>query len=603
MSHHHENVHQHHASTTHHEKANIVKIAEEGSLPSTERINTELNATSHFLAKQELKTGSHKHQQALHDTRELIEATQETLQSRNQGDKIQRLMRDMRKMSLRTGGTGQGDKISKEVAEFLNDLREFVMSLVKSPRFRSILINTLHLLRELVSYHRPKGVSDRLQTGFVDPKYSTTATAKETLNEVKSIVRQTKWQDLPAEHRSQLSLHFRELLSEISAQPKSIRAFKHFIRLISLLRVELYERGTSQKANRDVQKVEAQAKEIVEGFTGGRSLETLMDQLKICIKIIRNDHAMLETLYDFRIHVERGLDDPNIAGSQAYIHETESIFRRFRDLISDYYEVQVFYDVIDEAEILLDALKNDQMVDLLRHRVKRVIKDFTYTDSAGKAHLDMELVGHLRTLVIPYLIERVREIPIPRVQIQNNPDFEYIIIDDLFLTISEILPDQVHVRLYNDLNLDVVHMSSDKASSQLRIKIKGIHIVVKDFHFAFKRIKTITISDDGRADLFITRGGLDINAIFDVKTDKDGHVYVASRGVTVWVDKLKIGIREAKHKAMLKIGTTLFSGLIERQIERSLTEKLTELSHDLADRINSQVLTKFRVNMANLRRR
>eukprot|EP01120_Amphizonella_sp_Union-15-10_P011239 TRINITY_DN4715_c0_g1_i6.p1 TRINITY_DN4715_c0_g1~~TRINITY_DN4715_c0_g1_i6.p1 ORF type:complete len:313 (+),score=59.35 TRINITY_DN4715_c0_g1_i6:164-1102(+) len=312
---------------------------------------------------------------------------------------------------------------------------------------------------------------------------------------------------------------------------------------------------------------------------------------------------MMEVLYDFRVHLEKGLDDQHLAGSESYTHETERIFKRFRDLIADYKEVQVFYDIIDEAELLLDNIIHDQMVDLLRHRVKRVIKDFTYTDSKGKSHLDLELVGHLRTLVIPYLIERVREIPIPRVQIENNPDFEYIIIDDLFLTISEIVPDQVKIRLYNDLHLDVMHMTSDKAATQLRIKIKGIRIVVKDFHFAFKRLKTITISDDGRADLFITRGGIDIDATFDVRNDKDGHVSVASRGVTVWVDKLKIGIREARHKAMLKIGTALFSGIIERQIERAVTEKLTEMSHDLAEKINSQVLQRFRVNMSSLRKK
>eukprot|EP01120_Amphizonella_sp_Union-15-10_P007090 TRINITY_DN2362_c0_g1_i1.p1 TRINITY_DN2362_c0_g1~~TRINITY_DN2362_c0_g1_i1.p1 ORF type:complete len:598 (-),score=104.63 TRINITY_DN2362_c0_g1_i1:20-1813(-) len=580
--------------STHHEKSNLVQMVQDGQIPSNENLNTELEATKQFLDKQGTHVESTKQQEVLQETKLLVEAAQDALLTKNDNDQVQRLVRDLKAMQLSPTATTVSQDTSKELIEFSIALREFVISLVKSPSFRNELLNTLTLVSDVVGYQKPQGVGEQIKKDFIEQEKPIKESVKESVTQIKESFQGKKWEDLPLEHRIRIREKFKAILKEISANQQSTKAFKRFLRLIPLLKSEMYTKYETTIQNKQLASASQGAKNLVEGFTQGRSLDIFLAKLKVVINLVQSDKELEHYLYELRVHVERGIDDVTYAGSEDFINQTDTLLKNGNYLVNKYQHSRAFQDLVEEAQILLESIKNDQTIDLLRQRVKRVVKSLTYTDSLGKTHLDMEAVSLIRSLVVPFFTERIKEIPIPRVEI-THPDFEYIIIDDLFLKISKIVPDSIKIRVYNDLNLDLKNIKTDSARSNLQIKIKGIEVAVKDFYFSFKRQKILSISDEGRADLFITRGGVDLVAIFDIRTGSGLETLLTTRAISVTVHKLKIDIRDAKHKALLNIVSSLFSGAIERQIQKSMEQKLMELSKDLADMINHQVIPQVKL--------
>jgi len=90
-------------------------------------------------------------------------------------------------------------------------------------------------------------------------------------------------------------------------------------------------------------------------------------------------------------------------------------------------------------------IKNDATLNLLKNRGQAFLSNFVYKDPrTNTPKIDFDLIDKMRATFIPLLIDRVREIPIPRIEVSNK-DFDYLIIDDLHLLLGNILPDQITI--------------------------------------------------------------------------------------------------------------------------------------------------------------
>jgi len=236
-------------------------------------------------------------------------------------------------------------------------------------------------------------------------------------------------------------------------------------------------------------------------------------------------------------------------------------------------------------------MKSDSHLNELKNRAAKFLDNFTYEDSQGRTRLDTDLLGSMKSNIIPFIVDRIKEIPIPRVEVHNK-DFEYLILDDMFLTIDDILPNQIRIHSENNTDFSLKSLDASHSHTHIKFLIEGIKPKVKDFYFSFKKKGMIKVTDEGRASVKIIGQGLDIYMTFDVKMSGEHRAILGGHKVKVNVHKIDIDILDANHKTMLNMATTLFKGRIETQIEESLAKKLDSLGYDWAVLINDRVLAK-----------
>eukprot|EP01120_Amphizonella_sp_Union-15-10_P005232 TRINITY_DN15973_c0_g1_i1.p1 TRINITY_DN15973_c0_g1~~TRINITY_DN15973_c0_g1_i1.p1 ORF type:complete len:219 (-),score=35.93 TRINITY_DN15973_c0_g1_i1:56-712(-) len=205
------------------------------------------------------------------------------------------------------------------------------------------------------------------------------------------------------------------------------------------------------------------------------------------------------------------------------------------------------------------------------------------------------MVSHIRSLILPFLIQRIKEVPVPKIQVDDK-DYEFLIIEDLFVSIASIIPDHVKIHTHNDIDINVRDLKAQTANTHIDVVIEGVKPAIKDFYFAFKRKGVVQLQDEGRADLFVTGAGMSIKMEFNVELDQDQHILLASKNVYIKVDDLKIDIKDANHKILLNMLTSMFSGRIERQMEKALEQRLKELGNEIATAINEQILNKIPIS-------
>jgi len=121
------------------------------------------------------------------------------------------------------------------------------------------------------------------------------------------------------------------------------------------------------------------------------------------------------------------------------------LLQRGRQTTWRYRYEPAFIGLFDEARLLSEEIKNDAALILLKERATQFVSNFVYKDPrTNTPKIDFDLVERMRATLVPFIIERIREIPMPRIELQNK-DFEYLILDDLHLVLGNILPDQVTI--------------------------------------------------------------------------------------------------------------------------------------------------------------
>jgi len=436
------------------------------------------------------------------------------------------------------------------------------------------------LMRE-VWFVQP-GTTGKMREAFVEghePRKAATNIGSDMTENFKNL----RLEDLPEKDRNEMRLHFKQLLYEINQHPDAGDAIPKLFSVGSMLTEEIL---STKRQNPELVQVQQEAKEVIEGIVG-QSLNLLIEKLRIAVRVISKDEGLKMYLRDLRMYFERGLDYPDLIDDEEYLDEGYEYMRRGREYAYKYNEEPALNDALDEAIKLMQTIKNDKNLTELQYRANKFLENFT-TRSKGKTEVNTDLIAAMRTHIIPLILSRIKNVPLPGFNVHNE-DFEYLKVDDLCVTVSDILPDNVFIHTANDIQLAVQDFESNAAVSHswLKIRVEGIRLSIPDFHFAFKRKKFISISDEGRASLRIGGNGLSIFLKYKFRTDLNN--LLGDADVSVNIDRLQISVTEAKHSMLLKMGTGLMKNKIKRNIETAIEEQAKAMSKDLAETLNATI--------------
>jgi len=531
-------------------------------------------------------------EKTLRDARKLLEATNDTLVEKNKNDDIQHFVAHVKRLAGDKEMKGQfiSDEAWDETREFLVSLKSLLMSLYKSSNFRNVLWMMFRLMKEI--WVDQTGTRSKLREAFVEghePKQTATTIS----SDIQSTMKNMTLDDLPEKERNEIKLHFKQLLYEINSHPESADAIPKFFNIWAILTDEIL---STTERNPEISSVQDEAKDVIEGIVG-QSIDQLIKKLRVSARVVNHDEGLKDYFRDCRRYFERGLDYPDLVDDEEYLDEGNEIIRRGREYAQKYNEEPSFNDALDEAIKLMQSIKNDKNLNELQFRANKFLDNFTTRNAKGKVEVNTDLISAMRAHIIPLLLTRIKNIPVPGFNIHDD-QFEYLKVDDLCVTVSDILPDNIFIHTANDIQLAVQDFESAPAiaNSWLKIRIEGIRLTVPDFHFAFKRRKLLTIRDEGRASLKIAGNGLSL--LLKYKFNQNTKNILGDSEVTVNIDRFQITVNKAKHRALLKIGMGILKSKIKKNIETYMADQVRIMSKEIGETL-SETIKNLPKNLPN----
>jgi hypothetical protein len=366
-----------------------------------------------------------------------------------------------------------------------------------------------------------------------------------------------------------------------------------FINMWDALSSNMFSKLERVRINSDVNRVGATAKAVVEEFTGQKPLDDFVVCCRYWIDKCANDPELERFSEDVREYFRSVIDKPELIDSDDFYDQGNQLLERGQTIMEKYRHDDMFIAIFERARMLIEQVKNDDALCLLKNRSSAFFSNFVYKDAGNNPRLDMELLDKIRANMVPFLASRIQEIPLRRVEIKDV-DYEYLIFDDLRLTITEkLLPEQIKFHFENFTDISI--RSEDPSTSVTRVSFSVANLMPKfeNFYFSMKRKSTPTIEDEGRMSAKVKGDGLNIRGRFILKRDPKSGAILSDHKIVVRIGRLQIDILKAKHDTLLNMATFFFGGYIKRKAEEIIEETLTQTFLGYGDVLNAQVFSKL----------
>jgi len=152
------------------------------------------------------------------------------------------------------------------------------------------------------------------------------------------------------------------------------------------------------------------------------------------------------------------------------------------------------------------------------------------------------------------------------------------------LNLADLLPDQLHLTVKNDMDINVANASAEEVRGKLILTAANIKPSLTNVKFWFKRNGLVSIEDSGKADVHLTGEG----ATITIRLDMDMNEMKASKkifrvtDVFCVIDNLKIMVVEAeKHETLL----SWLAPIISSRVKSVLEERIVISLRDSIERI------------------
>jgi hypothetical protein len=243
---------------------------------------------------------------------------------------------------------------------------------------------------------------------------------------------------------------------------------------------------------------------------------------------------------------------------------------------------------------LLDNIKNDEFVKILRHQAGILTADISYVDIEGKTQVDTDLLSKLQSVLLPILAESLKYIPVPRITSKDN-DREFWL-DNITLCGYDILPENIRFHLESDSELSLKDIETKNVNTRLVITLDKLRTELKDMDFYYKKMTFPELVDQGKVTFRLAGDGASLKFVFNVIQDEmkttrltEGYVSFHIHNMDIEFDKSTI-----THDVLLPFMSNLYKPQIMHQIETSVEENLTGLVQDIGQRLTNSLASVTR---------
>jgi len=376
-----------------------------------------------------------------------------------------------------------------------------------------------------------------------------------------------------------LTDRFKDLLKRISKNESFKRAFLSILSLIDELRKPAAPLEMTPQQREYVEKVHqllSYAREITSEFTGKEKLDAFLEHLQILMTVVMEDPLVSEWVSDLYYFVIATLENPeNLEDpfNQILFTNWTNRAKNFATFLKLFQKKYFGQTVVEEAMDLLHTMSNHPTIKKLAQDTQKLVR------TLPTLRFDAETLKALRSVIVPFISENVGNIALGT--IEGFVDPYSFVLENLQLSLKEILPEHIHIKFDCDVDVDLNPESTAALPPlcYLRADMYGMNAVLNDTKFRFRKSSFPVLEDHGVADISIK--GITLTFKWIARESSFSLSRVKCR-----IYSIDVHIKQAHHSWLLPILTHLYSGSVRVRMEKAVSAILTTQAQAFTNKLN-----------------
>jgi len=569
---------------------------------SKESIDFVLNKASDLVKTQMSKAGLDANSsKLLNDINTLIGSVKQLATEKDIGESLKKISIETAKAATevevdpKSVAKGAVDIASLRALTFAQTWRTLFELLMTSREFRTLVVDFTDVARRVFSRH-VEGLGTMAKQEYIAGKTGTEI-ALDVGGEAKSKMQSPATGELEVkisdEESERLQTDAAKLMLILGRNPNFRNGARGIFDLLDMAREQANADPNAPvaEAKPHSKKAQKETQALIAKFSGKEKLDEFMENLRSLIRKVERDdetRAYLSNLREFILE-----DSIKENADERYLKErTKQLIDTGRYLVDKYRYGDEVNDFLDSLGELKDNIKNDSLVRVMKHHAGIVATDLQLTDpSSGEIKFDTELIGKIRTVILPVLADALKYIPIPK--IQSSDENRSYWVDNIVLCGYDVVPDRVKVYLESESELSVRDIEVKKSYTRLVITLHEIRTELKDLDFYYNKKTFPQMEDSGRLSLRLGGDGATLTMYFNVEQNTpgaaprltDGKANFDIHNIDITYDK-----RTLTHDVLVPMLTALFKLNIQRAIEEEVEKNLQKLIDSVGSRLTEALI-------------
>ncbi|KAJ3149302.1 hypothetical protein HDU86_007025 [Geranomyces michiganensis] len=434
--------------------------------------------------------------------------------------------------------------------------------------------------------------------------------AASQLRDPNSQVRQTgervarKLANLPEEKQREITGRIKNVVRTIQSKPEFQNGIDDIIALLAPLAsatkeatVTAVEKAAEAptdpnqlQASKDSRLALSNAKQLIENFANGHSLDPLIKELRSFAADTKDDNDLRAFYKDLSAYINRAIREPGFAENQAFERDASGLVERGRQQMENY--SRQTSNISYELKSFAQSLAANKTTQRLQSDMSVLINDL-FLDERGNPTFKPDLVRDLAKLV-PHIASKLAYLPLPRIEVDDG---QYHMIFDNIVLHSTILPK--FVRIQTDTTVDATQTNPDnQVNSHVILEFSNVEASGRDIAWLFNKHKGFWKAGDvGLADLDMAGKGLSVRVKLQPGTEAGRAAGETSDSesnpgrflnvvdVNTTVHNLDIRLHDSHHDILYKLLKPAINKIAKKQVESAVDNSIRDIVQQLDARL------------------
>ncbi|THV50872.1 hypothetical protein BGAL_0132g00030 [Botrytis galanthina] len=408
---------------------------------------------------------------------------------------------------------------------------------------------------------------------------------KERGRETRDRTKNYLQQKLPEERRDNIIHRLKKMVVEIQGHPDYMQSIDTLLDLAEQYGGHAHSLGQSgsgavKGAHTDsaLKTAENDLKTLLERFANYTSSDDLMDSINAIYRDADSDPELKKWFQQMNAFVRKCLKEQGYILEDSSTQHWNELYDRGNFLLRDRYRPHT-NRIIDEIKFFGNEFDNDEQNKRFAETCQKFFNALGH-DSSGNIKFKRHLLLDLANVIIPAALERIRYTPIPRIEYRDGQKME-IVIENLVVESDNLMPNLLDIQHESSFRFGRKGFHNSQKGSFF-IAVQGIQMDLRDISYYIKRSGGPFNHDEGILDIFLGGSGLS----FDIKLtainsgEKNRQNFLRCDSVKVNMKKIKLKIKQSKHKGLLTVGKSLalkpLTKAVCKAIELAIKQKVEE---------------------------
>jgi len=469
----------------------------------------------------------------------------------------------------------------------MTNWRPLFYMLTTSRDFRQLLIDSGSIAKRIV-YSFTEDFREESKQRFAEGE-PTSEIALDVKEQVKEKVKQNEVPQMTDQEWDRLQDDVQRVLVLLSREPTYREGISRIFNLLDSFQKTVYQQpiqAAITPENVHIRRAAKETEELIACFSGRETLDHWEFHLRnLSLQIQKNENLQIY-LQELKEFILKARSEDEIR-SEGFKSQSKELAYRGRELMRDLRDQEDLNLFFDASNDMLNNIKNDEFLQILRKHAGVVQSDLSFVDTQGLLQVDTDMLSKLQSSFLPVLVDTLKYIPVPK--IHSNDNEREFWLDNLVLCSYDIMPE--NLRFYFETSSDISMRDLEVHShTYLVIELNKLLTEIKDIEFFYCKKTFPGFEDQGKVTFRIGGHGAKLTFTFAIDQNPEDVAPRIRKGFASFdISDLSIDFDKStlRHPTMVPILTQMFKIQIRHEIERQVEKNLTGFLQKLGDMMTS----------------